>query len=69
MTQQPSTSKGQGFEQDALHGGQGLAGELWAYLMHSKKWWITPIIVMLLVIAALILLGGTGAAPFVYTLF
>jgi hypothetical protein len=30
---------------------------------------MTPIVLMLLVLAGLIVLGGTGAAPFVYTLF
>jgi hypothetical protein len=57
------------FEREAQRGGQGLAGDFWAYLMHTKKWWITPIIVMLLLLAGLIILGSTGAAPFIYTLF
>ena len=52
-----------------MHGGQSLPRELWAYLMHTKKWWLTPILLMLLLLAGLIMLGGTGAAPFVYTLF
>lgn len=56
------------FEREAS-GGQGLAREFCAYLMHTKKWWITPIVVMLLVLAGLIVLGSTGAAPFIYTLF
>jgi uncharacterized protein DUF5989 len=57
------------FEREALSGGQGLAREFCAYLMHTKKWWITPIVLMLLVLAGLIILGSTGAAPFIYTLF
>jgi len=60
---------GEDFEREALSGGQGLAREFWAYLMHTKKWWITPIVVMLLLLAGLIILGSTGAAPFIYTLF
>jgi uncharacterized protein DUF5989 len=57
------------FEREARAGGQGFAREFWAYLMHTKKWWITPIVVMLLLLAGLIILGSTGAAPFIYTLF
>ena len=47
----------------------GLFGELWGFMAHSKKWWLTPIVLMLLLLGALILVGGTGAAPFIYTLF
>ena len=43
--------------------------ELWQFLRHSKKWWLTPIFVLLLLLSALIILGGSGAAPFIYTLF
>jgi hypothetical protein len=47
----------------------GLLLELWEFLCHNKKWWLTPIILVLLVIGALILLAGTAAAPFIYPLF
>jgi hypothetical protein len=47
----------------------GVIGELWAFMAHNKKWWLTPILVMLLLLGVLIVLGGTGAAPFIYTLF
>lgn len=57
------------FEREATSGGQSLVSEFWGYLMHTKKWWVTPIVIMLLLLAGLIILGGTGAAPFVYTLF
>lgn len=43
--------------------------ELWAFMADNKKWWLTPIVLMLLLLGALIVLGGTGAAPFIYTLF
>jgi hypothetical protein len=38
-------------------------------MAHNKKWWLTPIVLMLLILGVLILVGGTGAAPFIYTLF
>jgi hypothetical protein len=49
--------------------GPGILGELWAFITHNKKWWLTPILLMLLLLGVLIVLGGTGAAPFIYTLF
>lgn len=43
--------------------------ELMVFLTHNKKWWLTPIVIMLLLVGALVMLGGTAAAPFIYTLF
>jgi len=47
----------------------GFLGEFVEFLAHNKKWWLTPIILALLVVGGLIVLGGTAAAPFIYTLF
>ena len=41
----------------------------WDFLKHNKKWWLTPIILVLLLFGVLLILGGTAAAPFIYTLF
>lgn len=57
------------FEQEASESAPGLLSEFWAFLKESKKWWLTPILLCLLLIGALVLLGGTAAAPFIYTLF
>jgi len=43
--------------------------ELWELMRHNKKWWLIPAIAVLLAAGLLLLLAGTGAAPFVYTLF
>jgi hypothetical protein len=59
----------QDLEQLASSGKQGFLGELWAMLRENKKWWLTPIIIVLLLVGILIILGGTGAAPFIYTVF
>lgn len=48
--------------------GGWLAG-LWFFLRHNKKWWLTPIILLLLLMAALVIFGGSGNAPFIYTIF
>ena len=47
----------------------GFFGEFVDYLRNNKKWWLTPIILVLLLVGVLIVLGGTAAAPFIYTLF
>ena len=47
----------------------GIVAEFFDFLLHNKKWWITPIVVVLLLFGTLIMLGGTAAAPFIYTLF
>ena len=46
-----------------------LITEFVAFLRESKKWWLAPIVVAVLLLGALVLLGGTAAAPFIYTLF
>lgn len=47
----------------------GLFGELWGFMKENKRWWLLPILVFLLIFGLLLVLGGTGAAPFIYTLF
>lgn len=48
---------------------QSLLREFFGFLSHNKKWWLAPILLVLAALAALIFLGGTAAAPFIYTLF
>ena len=57
------------FEQHAQGRQIGIVREFIDFLAHNKKWWLTPVILVLLLVGALIVLGGTGAAPFIYTLF
>ena len=47
----------------------GLISELIAFMRQHKKWWIAPIVLFVLIFGALVVLGGTAAAPFIYTLF
>ncbi len=47
----------------------GLVAEFWDFLIHNKKWWLTPIILVLLLLGLLVMLSGTAAAPFIYTLW
>ena len=46
-----------------------VAREFLDFLVENKKWWLAPIIVSLLLLGILVVLGGTAAAPFIYTLF
>jgi len=48
---------------------QGLVGEFIDFLKHNKKFWLIPILLILFLLGLLIVLGGTSAAPFIYTLF
>jgi len=57
------------FEAQAEGEQTGLVTEFAQFLKHNKKWWLTPIIVVVLLVGALAVLGGTAAAPFIYTLF
>lgn len=47
----------------------GLVMEFVDFLKENKKWWLAPIIVSILGLGLLVMLGGTAAAPFIYTLF
>jgi hypothetical protein len=43
--------------------------ELTAFVLTHKRYMLIPVIIMLLLAGLLVLLGGTKAAPFIYTLF
>mgnify|MGYP003572424113 CR=1 FL=1 len=47
----------------------GLGGEFVEFLKDNKKWWLAPIIISIVGLGLLVMLGGTAAAPFIYTLF
>ena len=57
------------FEEQASLSQPGLLREFLDFLMHNKKWWLAPIVLVLLLVGLLVILGGSGAAPFIYTLF
>lgn len=48
---------------------RGLLSELGQFLGENKKWWLIPILLSIALLGGLVLLSGTGAAPFIYTLF
>lgn len=63
------TNRNDEFEQLAEGKSAGFFSEFGYFLAHNKKWWLAPIFVLLILLSALAILGGTGAAPFIYTLF
>lgn len=47
----------------------GILREFFDFAMDNKKYWIIPIVVILMAFGALLIIGGSSAAPFIYTLF
>lgn len=69
MSDTPQKDESASFSRQAAEARPGVAAELLAFLRDNKRWWLTPIVVVLLLVGALLVLGGTAAAPFIYTLF
>ena len=44
-----------------------MPAEFLDFLLHNKKWWLTPIILVLLLVGLLAVFAATGVAPFIYT--
>jgi hypothetical protein len=57
------------FEADAKKPQRGFLAEFVSFAFQNKKWWLTPIVILLLLLSGFIILGGSGAAPFIYSLF
>jgi hypothetical protein len=57
------------FESRAAEAPSSAVSELLVFALNNKKWWLAPIIIVLLGLGLLVILGGTAAAPFIYTLF
>ena len=64
-----STTRTDAFAQKADEREPNVLRNFWDLLKHTKKWWLVPIIAVLLIIGLLIIIGGTAAAPFIYSLF
>jgi hypothetical protein len=57
------------FERAAEGRQSNLVTEFFQFLKSHKKLWLLPLVMVMLLLAVLIWLAGTGAAPFIYTLF
>jgi hypothetical protein len=65
-TQSQSEQQAQDFAALADEKPPGLIAEFFDFLLHNKKWWLTPIILVLLILGVIIYIGGSIAAPFLY---
>ncbi len=59
----------QQFERMAEEAQPSLAVEFIDFLKHNKKWWLLPILLVVGLVGMLAMFAGSGAAPFIYTLF
>jgi len=57
------------FVDAAQEGQMGFFQEFFDFLLHNKKWWITPIVLVLLAVGVLVMLAGTPLAPFIYAIW
>jgi hypothetical protein len=57
------------FEELDAEGRASLVSEFVYFLAQNKKWWLLPILLVIGGVGLLALLAGTGAAPFIYTMF
>ena len=57
------------FERESQSRPPSLLAEFVDFLIHNKKWWLTPIIVVLLVLSLFIVLTNTAIGPFIYVFF
>lgn len=69
VTNRQSELSVRSFREQADEKSTSLFKELVDLLLTSKKWWLAPIVGALLIVGVMVLLGGTAAAPFIYTLF
>ncbi|MSQ13857.1 MAG: hypothetical protein EXR47_07000 [Dehalococcoidia bacterium] len=47
-----------------------ILGELVAFFVRSKRWWLTPVVVVLVLLGLiLVFASSTGLGPFIYSLF
>jgi Family of unknown function (DUF5989) len=57
------------FEEESARARPTLVAELWDFLRTNKRFWMLPIFVVFAFFGLLMLVGGTAAAPFIYSLF
>ena len=69
MTEKHESTGKNDFVEQAQKREGNLVSEFWDFLKDNKKWWLAPIVISILGLGLLVLLGGTAAAPFIYTLF
>jgi len=69
MSTSPSKDPLSDLDAEARRKDPGLIREFWSFLMENKKWWLIPLLLAFGLVGALVMLGGSGLAPFIYSLF
>jgi hypothetical protein len=54
---------------EELGSDKSLVSEFIDFVKHNRKFWLIPILCVLGLLGLLVVLGGSSAAPFIYTLF
>lgn len=67
--QSPPEQPAGDFARQAEEKPPGLIAEFVDFLIHNKKWWLTPIILVLLLLSLLVIFSSGPAAPFIYQIF
>jgi hypothetical protein len=57
------------FEQLGKEAKVGLIADFMSFMGENKKWWLLPFLIVFGLLAVLIVFAGTGAFPFLYTMF
>lgn len=57
------------FEDAADSHSGGLISDFFGFMKENAKWWLIPFVIVFGLLGVLLLIGGSGAAPFIYTLF
>jgi hypothetical protein len=57
------------FEKASEKNQGSLISEYVEFLKENKKWWLIPILLCFLLFGVILMMAGSGAAPFIYTLF
>ncbi len=69
LTPSKKSGEPQEFARLAEHAAPGVLRQSWELIRKEKKWYLVPLLLAFLLVGGFILLGGTGAAPLLYTLF
>jgi hypothetical protein len=65
----PEDEKKSRFEELDDQQPMGFLQEFFYFLVVYRNWWLIPVFAVLALLGLFILLGGSGAAPFIYTIF
>ena len=68
-SKQMSDEQSEDFSKQAEEAPAGFIAEFWDFLIHNKRWWLTPIVLVMLLVGALLILQSTAAGPALYVLF